>query len=168
MKENAPRAAIHGRSAAESGLEDLDHRSSLFVGLTAENLARHVASYARTSATPSNVGSLLAEARRTFVGGSTSYDNFASSAFKALQATELALRELVGAAGTKSTLGVLLQQPTTAAALGPERLAWFQEFALHFRNKLAHPDESIAFTPGMAEPVVRSAHDVVAGMFPDE
>jgi hypothetical protein len=71
VKENPSRAAIHGRSAAESGFEDLDHRSSLFVGLTAENLARHVASLERTSATPSKVGSLLAEARRTSLGGST-------------------------------------------------------------------------------------------------
>lgn len=167
MKENPPRAATDGSSTAESALEDLDHRSSLFVGLTPENLARHVASYARTSATPSNVRSLLAEARRTFVGGATSYDNFASSAFKALQAAELGLRERVGATQTKSTLGVLLKQPTTASALGPDILAWFQEFALHFRNRLAHPDESIAFTPGMAEPFVRSAHDVVAALFPD-
>ena len=148
-------------------LEDLDHRSSLFFGLTGENLARHVASYARTSATPANVASLLAEARRTFVGGSVSYDNFASSAFKALQAAELGLRELVGATGSKLTLGAILRQPATASALTPELFAWFNEFALRFRNEIAHPKESIAFTPGFADGFVRSAHDVVAGMFPD-
>lgn len=50
------------------GLGDIDHRSSLFVGLTAENLATHVASFARTTATPASVAELLGEARRTFVG----------------------------------------------------------------------------------------------------
>ncbi len=52
--------------------------------------------------------------------------------------------------------------------LASQHLAWFREFALHFRNLLAHPDQSIGMTPSMAEPSLRSAHDVVAGMFPDE
>ncbi len=147
--------------------EDIDCRSSLFVGLTSEALARHVASYTRTNATPRRVSTLLAEARRTFVGAAACYDNLASSAFKSLQAAELALRELVGATDSKLTLGALLQQPTTRGALTPDQFTWFQEFALRFRNRLAHPDESIAFTPGMAEPFVRTAHETVAAMFPD-
>ncbi|MBI2710605.1 MAG: hypothetical protein HYX34_13085 [Actinobacteria bacterium] len=147
--------------------EDIDRRSSLFVGLTSEALAQHVASYTRTDATPRSVSTLLAEARRTFVGAAACYDNFASSAFKSLQAAELALRERVGGTERRLTLGALLQQPTTAEALTPDQFAWFQEFALPFRNRLAHPDESIAFTPGMAEPFVRTAHEIVAAMFPD-
>lgn len=131
-------------------LEDIDRRSELFVGLTPESLARHVAGFERTARTPPAVASLLGEARRTFVGASTCYDNFASSAFKALQAAELARR---GA--------------EVETVLNQDQLAWFREFALHFRNQLAHPRESIAMTPGMAEPFVRAAHAVVAGMFPD-
>src|SRR3546814_1842471 len=102
--------------------EDIDHRSSLFVGLTSEALAQHVASYPRTDATPRSASTLLAEARRTFVGAAACYDNFASSAFKALQAAELALRELVGATESKHTLGALIQQPATASALTPDQI----------------------------------------------
>jgi hypothetical protein len=77
-------------------LEDIDTRPALFVGLTPENLARQVASYPRTEATPPSVADLLAEARRTFAGAAACYDNFASAAFKSLQAAELALRTLLG------------------------------------------------------------------------
>ena len=77
-------------------LVDIDQRPSLFIGLTPENLARHAATFPHTTATPSTVSSLLAEARRTFVGVAACYDNLASAALKALQAAELALRVLMG------------------------------------------------------------------------
>ncbi len=77
-------------------LEDIDTRPGLFLGLTPENLARHVSQYSRTASTPSRVAGLLAEARRTFVGAATCYDNLASAAFKGLQAAELALRLRLG------------------------------------------------------------------------
>lgn len=149
-------------------LEDIDTRPALFVGLTPENLARHVARYERTKNTPPEVASLLGEARRTFVGGALCYDNFASSVLKALQGAELALRIAMGRSPTRSTLGQLLRGPDVESVLSPEHLGWFREFALHFRNLLAHPDQSIAMAPGMAESFVRSSHDVVAVMFPDE
>ncbi len=69
-------------------LEDVDTRPGLFLGLTPENLARHVSQYSRTASTPSRVAGLLAEARRTFVGAATCYDNLASAAFKGLEAAE--------------------------------------------------------------------------------
>lgn len=148
-------------------LEDIDRRSELFVGLTPENLARHVAIFERTARTPPAVASLLGEARRTFVGASTCYDNFASSAFKALQAAELGLRFAIDKTESRETLGRLLRSAEVETALTQDQLAWFREFALHFRNRLAHPHESIAMTPGMAEPFVRVAHAVIAEMFPD-
>jgi hypothetical protein len=148
-------------------LADIDHRPSLFVGLTPENLARHAAMCSRTAATPPTVANLLAEARRTFVGAAACYDNFASSAFKALQAAELALRVLMNETQSRTTLGQLLRRPDVETLLSSMQLAWFREFALHFRNRLAHPDDSMAMTPGMAEPFVRTAHDIVAELFPD-
>lgn len=149
-------------------LEDIDHRSSLYIGLTQENLARHVASFARTASTPSGVADLLGEARRTFVGGAASYDNFASAALKSLQAAELALRIRVAGPSSRRTLGQLLHDPAVERVLTEKRFHWYREFALHFRNKLAHPERSMAMTPGIAEPFVRSAHQVVAELFPDD
>lgn len=149
-------------------IEDIDERSALFVGLTPENLARHVAAYRRTANTPGPVATLLAEARRTFVGAATCYDNFASAAFKALQAAELALRISTGKTGKRATLGLLLRSAEAELVLSPDQLNWFREFALHFRNRLAHPDGSIAMTPGMAEPFLRSVHELVAAMFSDD
>lgn len=147
-------------------LEDIDGRSSLFVGLTPENLARHTATFVRSPNTPAEVADLLAEARRTFVGAATCYDNFASAALKALQAAEQALRVLTDRVESRQTLGQLLRTAEADAVLTPDQLAWFREFALHFRNRLAHPHGSIAMTPGISEPFLRSAHDIVADMFP--
>ena len=147
---------------------DIDHRPSLFVGFTPENLARHTATFPRTGATPATVANLLGDARRTFVGAATCYDNLASSAFKALQAAELALRVAMGETQSRTTLGQLLRRPDVETVLNATQLAWFSEFALHFRNRLAHPNDSMAMTPGMAEPFVRTAHVIVAELFPDE
>ncbi len=149
-------------------LEDIDRRSALFVGLTPENLARHVDGFARTASTPRRVAGLLAEARRTFVGASVCYDNFASAALKALQAAEVALRvKTQTPAASRATLGKLVWSEDTVAVLTASQLEWFRKFALHFRNRLAHPTEPIAMTPGFAEPFLRTAHEVIAEMFPD-
>lgn len=151
-----------------SELEDIDQRSALFVGLTPENLARHVAGFPRTSGTPRPVGDLLAEARRTFVGASTCYDNLPSAALKALQATEVALRVKTHTPSTaRLTLGELVWGEQAATVLTTSQVQWFRRFALRFRNRLAHPPEPMAMTPGFAEPFVRTAHEVVAEMFPD-
>lgn len=115
-------------------LADIDRRPSLFVGLTQENLARHVATFSRTEATPPTVASVLADARRTFVGAAVCYDNFASAAFKALQAAELALRVLMDETQSRAALGQLLRRPKSETVLNPTQVAWFREFALHSRN----------------------------------
>jgi hypothetical protein len=51
--------------------------------------------------------------------------------------------------------------------LSSVRREWYTEFALHFRNKLSHPDQSIAFSPGMSVPMVESVHEAVAELYPD-
>lgn len=151
-----------------AALDDMDHRSEHFIGLTRRNLVRHMSTLIRTSATPPNVAGLLAEARRIFVGTATTYDNFASAALKALQAAELALRELTGPPHrSRATLGGLIHSQRAADLLSPTQLAWFEGPALHFRNKLSHPAESAPMLPGVAELFLRSAHEIVAEMFPD-
>jgi hypothetical protein len=148
---------------------DIDDRSRMFVGLTRENLAAVTASFVRTSATPDGVASLLGEARRLLVGASHAYDNFAVAPLKALQAADLALKLRVGLPSTdKRTLGKVLEyERQSCPVLSSVRREWYTKFALRFRNKLSHPDESIAFSPGMSVPIVESVHEAVAELYPD-
>jgi hypothetical protein len=144
---------------------DIDQRSELFVGLTREDLARVTASWPITANTPPDVAELLAESRRLFVGGAISYDNFAASSLKALQAADLALKHCLGFDSTdKRTMGQLISHERSHPVLDPETREWYSEFALHFRNELSHPERSVAFSPGLAEPVLRTCHERVAGL----
>jgi hypothetical protein len=153
----------------DAGSSDIDDRSRMFVGLTRENLAAVTASFVRTSATPDGVASLLGEARRLLVGASHAYDNFAVAPLKALQAADLALKLRVGLpSNDKRTLGKVLEyERQSCPVLSSVRREWYTEFALHFRNKLSHPDQSIAFSPGMSVPMVESVHEAVAELYPD-
>lgn len=73
----------------------------------------------------------------------------------------------LGDHSSRRALGQLLHDPGIDPVLPLSLRSWYEEFALHFRNLLAHPKRSVAMTPGMAEPFVRTTHDVVAELFPD-
>lgn len=145
---------------------DIDTRPALLLGWTAENIARLTSTWPRSEATPESVTELLAEARRLFVGSGTCYDNLTAASLKALQATEQALRLRLGSrARKKATLGQLLQTAGIDEVLDEGQRQWYREFALTFRNHLSHPHESVAFSPGMAEPILRAAHEMVVQLF---
>lgn len=148
---------------------DIDNRSSLHVGLTPANLAAVSGRWPRTAATPSGVASLLAESRRLFVGAALSYDNFVAAPLKALQAADLVLKLRVGLpAEDKRTMGKVIEyEREVHPVLNDYRRQWYSEFALHYRNMLSHPKESIAFGAGLSAPIVRSVHETVAELFPD-
>lgn len=151
--------------AAETS--DLDGRSALLYGWTPENIAQLTSAWPRSATTPQPVQDLLAESRRLLVGSALCYDNFAAASLKALQAAEHALRLRLGdRAGEKATLGQLLRTEGIDDVLDASQREWFTEFALNFRNLLSHPHESVAFSPGMAEPFLRTAHEIVAQLFP--
>lgn len=146
--------------------EDIDTRSQLFHGLTTENLARVSDSWPRTPQAPAPVSALLASARRQFVGAAHTYDNFSMSILTGLQATELALKIRAGFDPDHViTFGPLIKSRKASAVLLPKRHEWFQEFALHFRNQLSHPDHPVAFTPGLAEPILRGCHVAVVELY---
>jgi len=157
------------RSVTPTDSDDIDHRSALFVGLTPENLSAVSAEWPRTRATPPGVAGMLAESRRLFVGASQSFDNFVAAPLKALQAADLALKLRVGfQAEDKRTMGkVIVFEREKRPVLSEHRREWYTEFALHFRNKLSHPYEAIAFSPGMSAPMLKTVHEAVAELFPD-
>lgn len=146
---------------------DIDDRSALLLGWTGENVARLTSTWPRTNTTPPAVHDLLAEARRLMMGSALCYDNLAAASLKALQAAEEALRLRLGdRAGARATLGQLLKTGGVNDVLDATQVAWFTEFALPFRNLLSHPHGSVAFTPGFAEPFLRTAHEIVGQLFP--
>lgn len=148
---------------------DIDHRSGLFHGLTQENLASVTAGWPKTGATPLPVADLLAESRRLFVGGAHTYDNFVAAPLKALHAADLALKIRLGlSAKDKRTLGqLIICERDVRPVLSPQLRQWYTTPALKLRNRLSHPDASMALTPGASGPIVESVHVVVAEMFPD-
>jgi hypothetical protein len=139
--------------------EDIDSRPTLFFNLTSESLSEVTSDWPRPTSAPQPVQDLLAQARRILVGGAACYDNFVQAELVALQAAELALKHRLGLAGKKLTLGALLNQADKVpGALTSYQREWFGQFALHWRNKLSHPDEAVAMTPGMAAQLVEGVH----------
>lgn len=148
---------------------DIDRRSDLFHRLTQDELADVAATWLRTTATPESVAGILAESRRLFVGASQCYANFAAAPLAALHAADLALKLRVGLppADTRTMGMVIKLERETHPVLSTHRQEWFSEFALYFRNKLSHPQQSAAFSPGMSAPMMQSIHEAVAEVFPD-
>jgi len=145
--------------------EDVDSRPSLFVSLTTETLATVAAEWQRPEHAPEGVQKLLAQARRLFVGAAGCYDNLAQAELVALQAAELILRVRLGpSAHPKATLGQLANSPAAEQVLTQRQLDWFRVFAVHWRNKLAHPDTPTAVTPGMAAELLEGVHRIIGEM----
>lgn len=122
----------------------------------------------RTASTPPAVADILAEARRLFLGAHT-YDTFVAAPLKALHAADLALKPKLGLpASDKRMLGQLIKlEREDRRVLSPQVRQWYGVGALQMRNRLSHPDASMALTPGASAPIVASVHAVVADMFPD-
>lgn len=138
------------------------------LGVSREVLVAAALRWPVSDETPAEVQDLLLEARQLFVGGAAAYSCFASTSLKALQAAELALAHRIGGRATKRrmTFGVLLRDEREQhQVLTPEARQWFTEMALRFRNSLSHPKQAVAYTPGMAEIVLHTAHEQVAAMF---
>ena len=155
-------------TAMQDWAAEVDRRSEMFLGLTEENLARIASDWPRTDATPPAVAGLLAESRRLWVGAAHTYANFVASSLSALHGAERALRLRLGVlAGTRKTFGQLVYTGGVEAVLDHDldRIAWYRRFALHLRNRLSHPDEVLALTPGTAEPIVRTCHEQVAFLY---
>ncbi len=145
--------------------DDIDDRSRHFA-MTREVLAGVAGDWPRASPTPERVAELLAEARRLFVGGAVTYDNFVAAPLKALHAADLALKLKLGLPATdRRTLGQLIGYERDHPVLSDRLRRWYELPVLHFRNKLSHPSEPMAFTPGMSAEILESVHAAIAEMF---
>lgn len=147
---------------------DADTRSHVFASLDPGVLDAVTRAMPRSAATPAGAAALLTEARRLLLGASVSYDNLAAAILKSFQAAELALKARLGLGADRCTLGGVLAYEKAHPVLDGYTREWYTNFVLRFRNRLSHPNESIAFTPGMALPVVEGVHAAVAELFPDE
>lgn len=142
----------------------MDSRSANFVTTDRRYLDEAVAEMPTSANTPREVARLLARARQQFVLGGADYDNFADCLATAFKAVEVLLRNgLEEAATKKTTLGPLIERCRAAGLLTDYEHEYLSKFVLHFRNKLAHPDDVVAFTPGMSAECLTGCHRFVAG-----
>lgn len=148
-------------------MDEIDRRSEQ-LRVSRDELADVARRWPVADATPEDVKAMLLEARQLFVGGAVTYSNFASAALKSLQSAELTLKHRLGQkmVERRITMGALLrhewEKQQVLDAGGRER---FNELALRFRNGLSHPKQTVAYTPGMAAIVLRTAHEQIAAIF---
>lgn len=140
----------------------MDSRSANFVTTDRPYLDEAAAAMPVSANTPTDVARLLARARQQFVLGGADYDNFADCLATAFKAIEMLLRHSLGAETPKKiTLGPLIQRCCAAGVLSDYEHEYLSKFVLHFRNKLAHPQTVVAFTPGMSAECLAGCHRFV-------
>jgi hypothetical protein len=141
----------------------MDSRSANFVTTERPYLDEAAAAMPTTPNAPTEVARLLTRARQQFVLGGADYDNFADCVATAFKAIEWLLRQSVGAVEPrKLTLGPLIEKCGAAGVLTDYEHEYLQMFVLHFRNKLAHPETVVAFTPGMSAECLTGGHRFIA------
>ncbi|CAB5020375.1 MAG: hypothetical protein F2692_00075 [Actinobacteria bacterium] len=104
--------------------------------------------------------SLLRTARSLFVHAWFDYEFLAIACLTALQAVEAAVRDLYPEA-SKVPFARLVQRARTQGVLS-EAMADLADTAVELRNLVAHPEQLVAFSPGMAESVLENSHRLVA------
>lgn len=141
----------------------LDQRSASFVTTDRRVLKAAAAAMPTSSSCPSNVATLLERARRQFMLGSVDYDNFADCVATGFKAIETLLRHRLGAdAPERGALGKLIDKCTSLRLVTEYEHEYLATFVLHFRNKLAHPETVVAFTPGMSDECLARCHRFIA------
>lgn len=66
------------------------------------------------------------------------------------------------------SVGQLIKHEKDHPVLDPETREWYSQFALRFRNQFSHPNRSVALTPGLVEPILRTCHQRIARLFASE
>lgn len=141
----------------------MDSRSANFVTTDRPYLVEAAAGMPVSANTPTDVARLLERARNQFILGGADYDNFADCLATAFKAIENLLRHSLGTeAPEKLTLGPLIKKCHADGVLTDFQHGYLSEFVRHFRNKLAHPQTVVAFTPGMSTLCLTGCHRFVA------
>lgn len=150
-----------------------DPRWALFIGgldaagrprpMAHADLVRLTDKWPTTAATPPGVADLLSTARALIPLAWFHYESMVVAGMWSLLAVEAALRvrldseqQLVKLIGRAQRDGLITDQWAT-------RL----HAARHVRNDLAHARQQDAWTVGMAAPVLATAHEVIAVLYPD-
>lgn len=137
------------------GPDGSDDRSSMFFSTTDENLRAVAISWPWPENAPSSTHELLTRSRRLFVGGHASYESFTQAVFLGCQAVEDLIASLVPEVEQR-TFGAKLQNPRVRELLTAHQMEWCSNFALRFRNRLAH--NAPLYNPGMAERMLDAIH----------
>jgi hypothetical protein len=150
-----------------------DPRWALFIGeldaagrprpMAHADLVRLTEKWPTTAATPPGVADLLSTARALITLAWFHYESMVVAGMWSLLAVEAALRvrldseqQLVKLIGRAQREGLITDQ-------------WAKRLhgARQVRNDLAHARQQDAWTVGMAAPVLATAHEVIAVLYPD-
>ncbi|TFV57419.1 hypothetical protein E4P41_14395 [Geodermatophilus sp. DF01-2] len=150
-----------------------DRRWALFIGgldaggrprpMAHADLVRLTEKWPTTAATPPGVADLLSTARALITLAWFHYESMVVAGMWSLLAVEAALRvrldseqQLVKLIGRAQQEGLITDKWATQL-----------QAARHLRNDLAHARQQDAWTLGMAAPVLATAHEVIAVLYPD-
>lgn len=141
-----------------------DARSAQFSGMSHAELTTITAAWPTSTLTPGPVGELLAKARRQFALGGVEYTQFLTAFTTSLQACELMLHSRVPTDKPNAIrmFSQLIDAAAKAGLLTEWQCDWLKDFALRFRNRLAHPKDEWVLTPGMAEILLAGCHQFIA------
>jgi hypothetical protein len=140
------------------GISDSGHP----IPMTHARMVEVADQWVTTEATPDGVQSLLAVRRSLFAHSFFVYEFMAVAVHYSLLAIEAALRDrLESKAPLQRLVDRALERGLIDAAVG-EQL----EAARELRNDFSHPPAQSVWTVGMAAPVIRVGHEVIAGLYP--
>ncbi|MGH3405390.1 MAG: hypothetical protein ACRDRJ_23290 [Streptosporangiaceae bacterium] len=115
--------------------------------------------------TPDGVAAQLGRARRMFIDGYYTYENFIDAATRSLQAVEAALRVRLEA-GSKISFAQLIDQAKEKGLIDDS-----SHDILHtgriLRNQQIHATTTDVFNPAIAAGIISTSHGLVAGLFED-
>jgi hypothetical protein len=146
--------------------------------ITPDVLRLETDSWPTTADTPDGPAAMLRLARDTVVTSVIVYEQLTVAVFWSLLAVEVGLRSKLAAAGVPTSAGrrsfgwsKLFQEACAnglvpVGADGAPSNIW--DTARTIRNRFAHPEQVSVFSPGMALPMVRTSHVLVAELFPDD
>lgn len=142
----------------------VDTRSAQFSGTSHAELTAIASQWPTSAFTPGPVGELLAKARRQFALGGVEYTQFVTAFTTSLQACELLLRRHLPTDHTddRRTFGPLIKAAAKAGLLTEWQYDWLKKFALHFRNRLAHPKGDWVLPPRVTETLLAGCHRFIA------
>jgi hypothetical protein len=141
-----------------------DDRSAQFSGMSHVVLTEMAAQWPTSGVTPEPVAELLEKARRQFALSGVEYTQLVTAFSTCLHACELLLRSHLPTDKTKDRrmFSELIDTANKEGQLTEWQYEWLKNFALRFRNRLAHPKDDWGLPPGPAAELLNGCHRFIA------